>query len=248
MLSGKWRPFCFGLNKLNIELTIQVLLFEIWNTYNTPPVLCTLCAQQFSYKKFHDLTFNVWGRVISVWLGQYHGCWCPGSLRRQDISSHDIDYVEYVGPGLTWVSISSTCVISMWNNDIKCKYMFMFPLKNLACKGLKMSSAKWRPFCPYLNVGCASWCLGATQPCSTPWFITSQQTQYWYIDSVKGPITYNLCFPHQRLGTEAHTFLWFLRSCVALYVANLSSLTVVELGIFIGNTEIYSNFLSFLQP
>ena len=25
----------------------------------------------------------------------------PGSLRPQDISSHDIDYVEYVGPGLT---------------------------------------------------------------------------------------------------------------------------------------------------
>ena len=27
-------------------------------------------------------------RVISVKLGQYHGCWC------QDISSHDIDYIE----------------------------------------------------------------------------------------------------------------------------------------------------------
>ena len=24
----------------------------------------------------------------------------------------------------------------MWRNDTKCKYMFMFPLKNLACKGL----------------------------------------------------------------------------------------------------------------
>ena len=34
---------------------------------------------------------NPW-RVISVQLGQYHGCWCPGSLRRQDINSHDIDY------------------------------------------------------------------------------------------------------------------------------------------------------------
>ena len=73
-------------------------------------------------------------RVISVWLGQYHGCWCPGSLRRQDISSHDIDYVEYVGPGLTWEWILSSCVISMWSNDIKCKYMFMFPLNNLARK------------------------------------------------------------------------------------------------------------------
>ena len=23
-----------------------------------------------------------------------HVCWCPGSLRRQDISTHDTDYVE----------------------------------------------------------------------------------------------------------------------------------------------------------
>ena len=41
--------------------------------------------------------------------------------RRQDISSHDIDYVEYVGPGLTWERMLSTCVISMWINDIKGK-------------------------------------------------------------------------------------------------------------------------------
>ena len=27
----------------------------------------------------------------------------------------------------------------MWSNDIKCKYMFMFPLKNLARKGLRKS-------------------------------------------------------------------------------------------------------------
>ena len=37
---------------------------------------------------------------------------------------------------LTWGRISSTCVIPMLSNDIKCKYMFMFPLKNLARKGL----------------------------------------------------------------------------------------------------------------
>ena len=42
------------------------------------------------------------------------------SLRRYDISSHDIDYVEYVGPGLTWGRTLSACVISMWSNDIKC--------------------------------------------------------------------------------------------------------------------------------
>ena len=81
-------------------------------------------------------------QVISVKLGQYHGCWCPGSSHRQDISSHDIDYVEYVGPGLTWGRISSICVVLMWSNYIKCKYMFMFPLQNLARKGLKKKSCE----------------------------------------------------------------------------------------------------------
>ena len=75
-------------------------------------------------------------RVNSVYLGQYHGCWCPGSLRRQDIIiSHDIDYAEYICPGLTRGRNSSICVKSMWN-DVKCKYKFMFPLKNLPRKGL----------------------------------------------------------------------------------------------------------------
>ena len=48
----------------------------------------------------------------------------------------NIDYVEYVGPGLAWGGILSTCVISMWSNDIKCKYVFMLPLQNLARKEL----------------------------------------------------------------------------------------------------------------
>ena len=73
-------------------------------------------------------------------LGQYHDCWCPGSLRRQDISSHDTDYVESAGPCLTQGGISITCVSLMWRNDIKCKYMFMLSLKKLARKGLKSTA------------------------------------------------------------------------------------------------------------
>ena len=69
-------------------------------------------------------------------------CWCPGSLRRQDISSHVIDYyMKYAGPSLIWEMILSTCVKSMWRNDIKGEYMFMFPSKNLACKGLSEAIA-----------------------------------------------------------------------------------------------------------
>ena len=42
--------------------------------------------------------------------------------------------IEYVGPAFTWGRILITCVISMWMIDTKCKYMIMFPLKNLARK------------------------------------------------------------------------------------------------------------------
>ena len=34
----------------------------------------------------------------------------------------------------------------MWRNDTRCKYMFMFPLNNLAHKGLTPDSAKLSPW------------------------------------------------------------------------------------------------------
>ena len=46
-------------------------------------------------------------------LGQYHGCWWPGSSRC-----------------LPWVKISTTCTISVSRNDKKCKYIFIFPKMN----------------------------------------------------------------------------------------------------------------------
>ena len=54
-----------------------------------------------SYPEYfvHSYTVDV---VFTFLLSQYHGCWCSGSLRRQDTDSHNIDYVEYIGPGLTW--------------------------------------------------------------------------------------------------------------------------------------------------
>ena len=79
---------------------------------------------------------NMLGPSYLGWLGQYNGCWCPGSLRRQDISNHDIDYVKYVSPGLIRGRISIIYGMSVWRNDIKYKYMFMFPLRNLARKKL----------------------------------------------------------------------------------------------------------------
>ena len=42
----------------------------------------------------------------------------------------------------------------MWSNDIKCKYMFMFPLKNLARKGLSNQSDIHNPNCLLNPVRC----------------------------------------------------------------------------------------------
>ena len=123
--------------------------FEL--TKDTPYL--TIKVQAMVCLLWESLTLNVRGeRVISVYLGQYHGCWYPGSLGRQDISSHDIDYMKYLGPSLAWGRILSTCFISMWRNDTKCKYMFMFLLKNLARKGLiKIDCVIMTPHCIWLG-------------------------------------------------------------------------------------------------
>ena len=41
-----------------------------------------------------DLPLMSKDRINPVQHNKYHGCWCPGSLCRQVISSHDINYVE----------------------------------------------------------------------------------------------------------------------------------------------------------
>ena len=59
------------------------------------------------------------GNQINLVQHSKYGCWCPGALRRQDISTHDIDYVEYRSSSChTWGRIPTTCVMSMWWNDI----------------------------------------------------------------------------------------------------------------------------------
>ena len=58
--------------------------------YLTMPIQWNLSVTTTSTIRF--------GRYRQVSL--YHGCWCPDSLHHQDISSHDIDYVKQVSPGL----------------------------------------------------------------------------------------------------------------------------------------------------
>ena len=83
----------------------------------------------------HIWTHNMRGLNNSSFDSQYHSCWCPGSLCRQDISTHDIDYIEQVSSCLAWGRISTTCVMSVWRNYINCRYVFVFIRKNLLCEG-----------------------------------------------------------------------------------------------------------------
>ena len=71
------------------------------------------------------------------------------TLRRQDINNHDIDWVKLLTPGLIPGMISIIYGMSVWRNDIKCKYMFLFPLKNLARKEL-ITTAHREPMMLYL--------------------------------------------------------------------------------------------------
>ena len=34
--------------------------------------------------------------IIQVQHSKYHGYWCPASFCRQDISTHDIDYIKWM--------------------------------------------------------------------------------------------------------------------------------------------------------
>ena len=75
-------------NGLNSVLTIIVITMYIMIMHMAYALLC------FTKVIYQKLTLNVWGP-------SYLGLTRSISLRRQDISSHGIDYKEYVGPGLT---------------------------------------------------------------------------------------------------------------------------------------------------
>ena len=90
MSSAKWRPFCSDLKVLTV-------------------------TQSSNDTAIKFLTLLVLG--IAGEQGQYHDCWCPGSLYHQDISSHNIDNIGETCPFLPPGSISSTFAISVLRND-----------------------------------------------------------------------------------------------------------------------------------
>ena len=111
---------------------------------NTPQIFCakrTILRFNWLAPGRCSCNLNSWcaGTKLSSFNSvNIKGCWCPGSFHHQDISTHDTDYIEKISPCFRWERISTTCVMSVWGNEINCKYISMFPLKNLAHKGLNM--------------------------------------------------------------------------------------------------------------
>ena len=118
-----------------------------------------------------------------------------------DTSSHDIDYVEYAGSCLTRGEISTTCVLLLWRNGIKCKYMFMFSLKKIVCKGLNLANITF--------VGDTGW-DGGCPGCSVSWRAChSDDTEHfpsrWCVSQERNPGSTQAQGDHQHLQETQDT-------------------------------------------
>ena len=110
--------------------------------------------------------FWCWDPNIPGKLGQYHGCWYPGSMHHHISSTHDINHMQcgyesghrgvavlLPGFAIIWQQyqvtkqpylcglnyiLLTTHNVSASRNDFKCKYnLFVFFLKNSAQQGLR---------------------------------------------------------------------------------------------------------------
>ena len=81
------------------RLTIIRLLFEWTSGLYSGNIYISFPVQRWhDILSHHITTLRHWGmpwvRINPVQHNKYHGRWCPGSLRRQHLSTHDIASVE----------------------------------------------------------------------------------------------------------------------------------------------------------
>ena len=93
--------------------------------------VCIVCSGQAII-----ITLNVRGPIYLDLTKSISWLLMPWLLHRQVISSHDIEYVKLIGPCFISGRHSITGVFSVRRNYIICSYIFIFPLENLARKGL----------------------------------------------------------------------------------------------------------------
>ena len=103
----KWK-YISVFSKINSAwkgLTLYVLNFsEERLTY-----IYILCHYSTLIKHRYLKSFLKQDEYLHILHSQYHYCWCPGDLRSQGISSHDIDQDKprLLGPGTLRVNITA---------------------------------------------------------------------------------------------------------------------------------------------
>ena len=85
----------------------------------------------------NDAGFNPSTAETIIFQKKYSGCWCPGCLDHQAISSNCFDYVAQMGLCFPWCKILIINTISVSINDtIKiCLYIFTGKLHSWRCVG-----------------------------------------------------------------------------------------------------------------
>ena len=81
--------FLVGYNSLCANASVNHLHVHAW--YSAEPLYIQTAVSDWMSRTHQPLTYGDWINLIRH--SKYHGCWCPGSLHRQDISTHDTDYV-----------------------------------------------------------------------------------------------------------------------------------------------------------
>ena len=88
-----------------------------------------------------------------------------------------------------------TCVILMWTNDTKCKYILMFPLRNLASKGL---TSLW-------------WLCNKIYPCLHSYIHTQCNFNFRWYNDTRPHLNPELYIPRQ---VQQYTNSVWLADCV----------------------------------
>ena len=110
----------------------------------------------------------------------------------------------------------------MWSNDIKCKYMFMLPLKNLARKGLTLlvlRTENWTNQVNTIAANALALCFARSSTTVVHVFtMYNEQGLVFHREGFKLPVP-NQC---QEMIENTKSFLYFLRVKLMKCLSHLS--------------------------
>ena len=101
-MTGRWIG-CYEAT----EILNNSLLWMKWKGWLI--LFCRLCCRYVGNKHF-------WGQNIFGELGQYHGCRCPGDLRRHVISCHGI-HVQCLQNYVSTLAFTDVSYLTHWGRD-----------------------------------------------------------------------------------------------------------------------------------